>query len=544
MQSIRTALDRIHRRGHRARHAIGAQARPASRTHSQRGQVLVIYVMSIFVILGLVGIVIDVSWYWTNSLRVQRAADAAALAGAVDLPTKPRHGGSSAGTGIDDAIAEAGKNGYSSLTLGCTGRQRRRARRASAHIQDTGNRQPAGRHDLSAPVQTFFMRLFGIQTITATRTSKALFTLPVPMGSPENYYGVFGDVRNATMTTTTLVPQTRPRRDRREADGGPERRDDRAGGTARGRSPRSEPDARPCPGGRHRRPVAPIYYAQTNTNAATQQWGGFGFLAEGVRDPCPGHVRQPDDRDQHRGPPGPAHRRADHGDCAATRRSGWSCRGAEASTALVHRVNTGTAWEGRSAHHQHHDRRLHPRQQQQHHAVGRACVVLGRLQRTTRTSGSGSLPTRVRIRRAIYLQADQVQVTVYYTSHDDDDRATRPVTTWQRPPTRSKDRVTQCPRRPRGQLLPQRPRRRPGPQPARLLGDAEHPGRGERQRRCIPAVLRHATSTNPATDVSVARATPATTRSTTTTTRIEMPPGTTVAGSTSSTRSSARQRWQ
>jgi len=61
-----------------------AAAPSQSRRRAQRGQVLVLYVMSIFVILGLVGVVIDVSWYWTNSLRVQRAADAAALAGAVN----------------------------------------------------------------------------------------------------------------------------------------------------------------------------------------------------------------------------------------------------------------------------------------------------------------------------------------------------------------------------------------------------------------------------------------------------------------------------
>ena len=39
--------------------------------------------MSIIVFVGLCAIVIDVSWYWANSLRMQRAADAAALAGVV-----------------------------------------------------------------------------------------------------------------------------------------------------------------------------------------------------------------------------------------------------------------------------------------------------------------------------------------------------------------------------------------------------------------------------------------------------------------------------
>ncbi len=43
---------------------------------------------------------------------------------------------------------------------------------------------------VSAPVPTFFMRIFGINTIDATRSAKALIQLPVPMGSPLNYYGI------------------------------------------------------------------------------------------------------------------------------------------------------------------------------------------------------------------------------------------------------------------------------------------------------------------------------------------------------------------
>ena len=34
------------------------------------------------------------------------------------------------------------------------------------------------------------MRVFGINSINATRTAKAEYVLPVPMGSPQNYYGV------------------------------------------------------------------------------------------------------------------------------------------------------------------------------------------------------------------------------------------------------------------------------------------------------------------------------------------------------------------
>ena len=42
----------------------------------------------------------------------------------------------------------------------------------------------------AGPVGTYFARVFGMNQITAQSTSKAEFTLPVPMGSPQNYYGV------------------------------------------------------------------------------------------------------------------------------------------------------------------------------------------------------------------------------------------------------------------------------------------------------------------------------------------------------------------
>ena len=45
-----------------------------------------------------------------------------------------------------------------------------------------------------------------MQRIQATRSARAEYVLPVAMGSPENYYGVFGQVRNATTTTTVQPP--------------------------------------------------------------------------------------------------------------------------------------------------------------------------------------------------------------------------------------------------------------------------------------------------------------------------------------------------
>ncbi len=146
------------------------------RNRRDQGQVLIIFVGAMVAMMGIMAIVVDISWYWASSLRVQRAADAAALAGAIYLP------GSTANA-YDAALAEARKNGY---TPG--------AGTVITPLQDTANGGSDPRLldvTISTPVQTFFARVFGINSFNATRTAKAIYVQPVPMGSPENYYGVY-----------------------------------------------------------------------------------------------------------------------------------------------------------------------------------------------------------------------------------------------------------------------------------------------------------------------------------------------------------------
>src|SRR5438067_5203821 len=78
--------------------------RTAKFRSEQRGQVLVIVAVMIVVLLGFTGLVSDVAWYEVNLMRIQRAADAAALAGVVYLP------GNVAGAQTA-AQQEAAKNG-------------------------------------------------------------------------------------------------------------------------------------------------------------------------------------------------------------------------------------------------------------------------------------------------------------------------------------------------------------------------------------------------------------------------------------------------
>ena len=53
----------------------------------ERGQTLVVVALMLTALFGFVGLVMDIAWFEVNLIRVQRAADAAALAGVVYLPT-------------------------------------------------------------------------------------------------------------------------------------------------------------------------------------------------------------------------------------------------------------------------------------------------------------------------------------------------------------------------------------------------------------------------------------------------------------------------
>ena len=150
-----------------------------------RGQVVVLFAGSALLFTLLCAAVVDVSWYWTNNLRMQRAADAAALAGVVFLP------GNVGNAAYNAALAEATKNGYSDGVDGVT----------VVPLKDPNNDRRLV-VTIRGPVGTFFSRIVGINSWPAQRVARADFVLPVPMGSPQNYFGVSG------LYGTTNVPST------------------------------------------------------------------------------------------------------------------------------------------------------------------------------------------------------------------------------------------------------------------------------------------------------------------------------------------------
>ncbi len=141
------------------------------RRRAPRGQVLLIVAGILTVLIALVGLIVDLGWYEANALRVQRAADAAALAGVVFLPGQ-------VGNAQTTAYGEATKNGYT----------------AGSATTVTASQDPGDSRRLNVTittdVPTYFIRVFGINALQVTRTGSAQYVLPVPMGSPLNYYGV------------------------------------------------------------------------------------------------------------------------------------------------------------------------------------------------------------------------------------------------------------------------------------------------------------------------------------------------------------------
>ena len=151
------------------RSPVTRQRRPRA---ASRGQIVVIFAGAVITFIALCAIVVDISWYWANTLRVQRAADAAALAGAVYLPND-------SGTAFAEAKAAAKRNGYADGKNGVT---------VTPWVDDNDPRQLDVRID--GTVGSFFAHVVGIDRWGVSRVGQGVYIQPVPMGSPDAYYGV------------------------------------------------------------------------------------------------------------------------------------------------------------------------------------------------------------------------------------------------------------------------------------------------------------------------------------------------------------------
>ena len=131
---------------------------------------LVLFVFALGALFAILALVIDVGNIWNNSLHVQQAAEAAALAGVPYMP-------GDFPTASTKAAAEAQRNGFSAA--------------GGATVTPVVNLESNRRLDVtvSRSYGTYFLRLLGMNTVRISRTATAEYTLPVPMGSPLSTYG-------------------------------------------------------------------------------------------------------------------------------------------------------------------------------------------------------------------------------------------------------------------------------------------------------------------------------------------------------------------
>lgn len=145
----------------------------------QRGAVLPLTALIFLVLLGIAGLAIDLGWLYWNSLELQHGADAAALGGVVYVDDDRIQAKT-------EARSVAAANGFVDTSLGGSD--------SVLVIDQYDDATAVGngfqlRATITHEVPTFFMKAFGLDTVDISRTAVAEYVLPLPLGSPEPYFG-------------------------------------------------------------------------------------------------------------------------------------------------------------------------------------------------------------------------------------------------------------------------------------------------------------------------------------------------------------------
>src|SRR5690606_18396298 len=149
----------------------GARYTPGGRRRrrGEEGYVLVLTALLLLPLLAVTGLAVDLGAWYARAASIQRAADAAALAGVVYLPDFGR-----AAQVAEEVAADNGFEDDGRFTVGVT-----QISGSNAQLQVTITDDDA---------EQYFS---GVVTdeIDITRSSTAEYIRPVPMGSPKNFLG-------------------------------------------------------------------------------------------------------------------------------------------------------------------------------------------------------------------------------------------------------------------------------------------------------------------------------------------------------------------
>ena len=191
--------DRPAREGWLERRLARRRALWAGKTRRERGVVVVWFALMLIVLLGFAGFAVDLSNWWFQAERLQRAADSGAHAGVVFLPGDLTKATST-------ARAETAKNGYTTTGAGAN----------STMVVSQEPNPNRLRVKITTEVPSYFVGLLGVDSVTLTREAVAEYVAPVPMGSPENKLG--NDPENTDPGTQLWVNISAPRTAKEQGD--------------------------------------------------------------------------------------------------------------------------------------------------------------------------------------------------------------------------------------------------------------------------------------------------------------------------------------
>ncbi|MFN8050619.1 MAG: pilus assembly protein TadG-related protein [Acidimicrobiales bacterium] len=141
------------------------------RRRDERGYVLAVSAIIMVPLLAISGMATDIGGWYAEGSKMQKAADAAALAGVVWLPDLPK----ATQVAIDTARQNGFDNDLSNISV------------VVGQLSNTELRVSIT--DNNAPI--FFSKFF-MSSMTIKRESIGTYVLPVPLGSPTNYFGTGG----------------------------------------------------------------------------------------------------------------------------------------------------------------------------------------------------------------------------------------------------------------------------------------------------------------------------------------------------------------
>lgn len=161
------------------------------RRHTSRGQSMVIFALSLTVLIALVGLAIDVVRLYDTYARMQRAAEAGALAGVIYMPNYYSSGAPAPADGnsaVSRALQETLKNGFGATTMAAINGCANPSTTLVAVCQVPG--KPSNlRVTITQAVSVVLLGVVGAGPATISASAQAEYLPLVQMGSRSNFFG-------------------------------------------------------------------------------------------------------------------------------------------------------------------------------------------------------------------------------------------------------------------------------------------------------------------------------------------------------------------